>query len=105
MNSLNGPKIICGDFNLRPGTQSIEIIENDLTNLIRVYDIHDTRTSYYKKSERYADYIFTSQGIAVHDFQVLNEEVSDHVALQLDFSVMSDKPVFQNAERAEETII
>lgn len=82
---LDTPKILCGDFNLRPDTESIKIIEKGMNNLIQAYNITSTRTSYYPKAEKFADYIFTSPEITVNTFKLLQDEVSDHSPLLLDF--------------------
>lgn len=78
-------KLLCGDFNLRPDTESLKILEKDMNNLIRQYNINDTRTSYYPKQERYADYVITSPEIKINTFSVLPDEVSDHAPLLVDF--------------------
>lgn len=77
----NEDVILCGDFNLRPDTQSIALLSSRLSNLIAQFAITTTRTSYYPKPERYADYLFVSPGIKVVDFSVLPDEVSDHAAM------------------------
>jgi len=87
INTLQMPKILCGDFNLRPDTESLHILEKDLDNLVKRYDIQSTRTSFYPKAERFADYILSSAEIMVDDFKVLPDEVSDHAALFLDFTM------------------
>ena len=87
MDSLKAPKILCGDFNLRPDTRSIKIIEKKMNNLIRKYDIKSTRTSLYKKEEKFADYIFTSPDVSVNTFEVLKNEISDHSPLFLSFQL------------------
>jgi endonuclease/exonuclease/phosphatase family metal-dependent hydrolase len=84
VNSTVGSKILCGDFNLRPDTESIQILEKDMRNLIKEYSIQSTRTSIYGKEEKFADYIFTSPEIIVKNFSVLPEEVSDHAPLLLE---------------------
>jgi endonuclease/exonuclease/phosphatase family metal-dependent hydrolase len=86
-DSVSGLKIICGDFNLRPDTESIAIIEQGMHNLIKENNILSTRTSLYGKDEKYADYIFTSPEIDVKDFKVMPEEVSDHAALYLECEI------------------
>jgi endonuclease/exonuclease/phosphatase family metal-dependent hydrolase len=79
---IQGELVLCGDFNLRPDTESLKAFENvGLKNLIREYNITSTRTSHYTKEEKFADYAFTTPGIVVKDFKVLPEEVSDHAAL------------------------
>ncbi|MBP9726198.1 MAG: endonuclease/exonuclease/phosphatase family protein [Gammaproteobacteria bacterium] len=88
LNSLQVPKILSGDFNLRPDTMSISILEDNMDNLVKRFGIQSTRTSLYPKAERFADYILTSSGVLVNDFKVLPDEVSDHSPLFLDFSVL-----------------
>ena len=86
LKTLSGEIILCGDFNLRPDTESIKIFEDfGLKNLIKDYNIKSTRTSFYEKEEKFADYIFVSAGVRVMEFKVLPEEISDHAALYLDF--------------------
>lgn len=87
-SSLPGELIIAGDFNLLPDTESLLMVERELglRNLIREHGINSTRTSYYKKPIKFADYILVSPGLTINNFRVLPEEVSDHAALYLDFS-------------------
>lgn len=87
LESLSVPKLLCGDFNLRPDTESIKILEKDMRNLITDYNIQSTRTSLYPKAERFADYVLASSDITIHDFNVLPDEVSDHAALWVEFFV------------------
>lgn len=85
IEQFDGEKIVCGDFNLEPNTESIKIIEDlPMRNLIKEYTVTSTRTSLYSKEGRYADYIFVSENIKVKTFKVLPEEVSDHSALFLE---------------------
>ena len=86
MDSLNTPQIVCGDLNLRPDTKSMEILDEGMLNLVKMYNVTSTRTSLYTKKETFADYILTSPDIVVHNFSVLNDEVSDHSPLLLEFS-------------------
>jgi endonuclease/exonuclease/phosphatase family metal-dependent hydrolase len=88
MDTIKEPKILCGDFNLNPETDGIKILEKGMRNLIKDYSVSSTRTSIYftkpGKTEKFADYIFTSPDIVVKDFRVLPDEVSDHAALYLE---------------------
>ncbi|BCA95606.1 hypothetical protein TUM19329_19670 [Legionella antarctica] len=86
MDTINTPKILCGDFNLRPDTQSMKILEQGMINLVRINNIRSTRTRFYPKEEKFADYILTSPEIVVNEFTVMDDEVSDHSALYIDFS-------------------
>ncbi len=85
-SKLKGDYILCGDFNLLPDTESIKLFElHGLRNLIKEYKITSTRTSFYTKLEKHADYVFVTKGVKVEDFRVLPEEISDHAPLFLEF--------------------
>ena len=85
LNAKNNKRIICGDFNLIPNGESMEVLEDGMINLIKKYDIQSTRSSYYKKDGRFADYVIISPDVDIKDFRVLKDEVSDHLALMLEF--------------------
>lgn len=85
MNTITTRKILCGDFNLNPHTQSLKMLANDMNNLVDIYQVISTRTSLYPKEEKFADYIFTSKEILINKFEVLKDEVSDHAPLFIDF--------------------
>jgi endonuclease/exonuclease/phosphatase family metal-dependent hydrolase len=78
-------KIICGDFNLKPDTESIKILEQSTINLVKKFGITSTRSSLYTKPERFADCILVSSNIKVNHFEVLKDEVSDHLPLLLKY--------------------
>ncbi|MEK7541238.1 MAG: endonuclease/exonuclease/phosphatase family protein [Patescibacteria group bacterium] len=89
-----GEKILGGDFNLLPDTESIRMIERaGMRNLIAAYCITTTRSPFsygqYPESDRqyFADYAFVSPGIAVESFSVPQMEVSDHLPLVLEVAV------------------
>lgn len=84
IETVSGSVVMCGDFNLRPDTQSIKILEDaGLQNLIKETGVASTRTSHYTKPEKFADYVFVSKDIEVKDFKVLPDEVSDHSPIML----------------------
>lgn len=85
MDTINVPKILCGDFNLKPDTESMRILEAGMNNLIKIHNIKSTRTNLYPKEEKFADYILTSPAITINHFEVMQNEVSDHSPLFLDF--------------------
>lgn len=85
MDGLPGRKILCGDFNLLPDTQSIAILEEGMRNLVKEYGVTDTRSSLYTKPLRFADYTLVSPDIEVKNFEVLQDVVSDHLPLLLEF--------------------
>ena len=85
LQSVSGATILCGDFNLLPGTQSLALLEQEMRNLVKEYGVTSTRSQLYKKPDTYADYILASPEVIVEDFKVLKEEVSDHLPLLLTF--------------------
>jgi endonuclease/exonuclease/phosphatase family metal-dependent hydrolase len=85
LNTCDGPKILCGDFNLKPDTESVKILEVGMTNLIKTHQVTSTRTSFYDKGEKFADYVFVSPEVSINHFEVMKNEVSDHTPLFLDF--------------------
>ncbi len=85
MDALNMPKVLAGDFNLRPDTTSLEILEENMHNHVRLHNIQSTRSRYYPKDEKFADYILTSPDITVRHFEVMERDVSDHYPLYIDF--------------------
>ncbi len=91
LDSKKGAKIMVGDFNLLPETQSIKIFESNMRNLIKEFNIQRTRSklsSFYGKEDfqKFADYTFVSGDIQVKSFEVPKVEISDHLPMVLEFS-------------------
>ena len=85
IRDVSGEVVLCGDFNLRPDTKSVGLFEEaGMRNLIKEYSITSTRTPYYTKPEKFADYAFVTKEIKVKEFKVLPDEVSDHAPLYLE---------------------
>jgi endonuclease/exonuclease/phosphatase (EEP) superfamily protein YafD len=92
-----GPKIIGGDFNLMPETESIRLLEADgYKNLIKEFDIKSTRNkvSWEQFKDKpgftkqyFADYAFVSPDVKVKNFEVPYTEISDHLPLILDIEI------------------
>jgi len=90
MQEDNKRVVICGDFNLLPVTDSIKILSDIMQNLISIYKIERTRSalhSYYGKpdDQKFADFVFASPDIKIKDFKVLDDQVSDHLAMYIEF--------------------
>lgn len=86
LNQQEGEQILCGDFNLNIDTQSLKILEKNMKNLIKEYQIPTTRSGLYNWGDKFADYVFVSPEVKVINFQVPNIEVSDHLPMILEFS-------------------
>ncbi len=78
--------VVCGDFNVLLGSVTFEILGSlGLADLVVGGGHDDTRTSYYAKPGRFADYMLVSPEVSVRRFEVVAApEVSDHRALLLD---------------------
>ena len=83
LETISGAKILCGDLNLLPTTQSLALLEQGMRNLVKTYGITSTRSQFYKRPDRFADYILVSPQVQVKEFSVLAAEVSDHLPLFL----------------------
>ncbi len=86
-----GAKILTGDFNLLPQTESIRILEANYRNLIKEFNIERTRSDLSPYAERldfqkFADYTFVSKDIDTTDFKVPDLKISDHLPMILEFS-------------------
>lgn len=86
IDSLHGPVILCGDFNLAPDSQSINIINQKLTNLSIANKLRSTYNQ-FGTSDTVCDYIFVNNLVKVRSFKMSDEAVSDHKALILDFDI------------------
>ena len=62
--------VMIGDFNLSPTTESMAILENGMRNLIKEYGITSTRSEFYTKPLKFADYVLVSPDIMVKSFSV-----------------------------------
>ena len=80
-----GKKVLCGDFNLLPDTQSMAGHEQGMRNLIKEAAVSSTRSARYTKDIKFADYMLVSTDVAVDASEVIQNEVSDHLPLFLKF--------------------
>jgi endonuclease/exonuclease/phosphatase family metal-dependent hydrolase len=80
------PLVVCGDFNVLPESATFDILrELGLRDLVVAGGHTDTRTSWYEKTPRFADYMLVAPAVEVTKFEVVESpEVSDHRALVLD---------------------
>jgi endonuclease/exonuclease/phosphatase (EEP) superfamily protein YafD len=84
IRSLDGPVVLCGDFNLSPDSESLAQLNAILKNHPIEASLTSTRTQFTQKTE-VCDYIFTSPDIQVKRFEMLEAIASDHAALIVEF--------------------
>jgi exonuclease III len=93
LEKLDGQKILGGDFNLNPDTESIAILEaSKMTNLISKFQVQSTRTTKYPEEKRklnpFADYVFVDQSLSINSFSVdTTFEGSDHAPMYLSIDI------------------
>ncbi len=86
IGGLNGPIILCGDFNLAPDSESIGVISAKLRNLSVENGLKRTYTE-LSIVNAVCDYIFINDRVKVERFEMSEALVSDHKALVLEFEV------------------
>lgn len=91
LTERQGAKILCGDFNLMPDTESIRMLGRVLSDLIQEYKITNTRNEIswnkYHDRQSFADFTFVSREIKVSAFEVPYNLVSDHLPMILGFNI------------------
>lgn len=93
MRDRAGAKIIGGDFNLSPDTESVQMFERaGYVDHVQRNGIATTRNElawsrYPDNIQKYADYVFTKDGVTVNEFVVPACLVSDHLPLIVDFDL------------------
>ncbi len=99
LQGRNELKILMGDFNALPETQSVKMFQDaGLKNLIDEYNITTTRGSLMRKLfpeyehgkygfQEFADYTFLSPEIKVTSFEVPDEPISDHLPMILEIDI------------------
>ena len=85
IKTVSGKKVLVGDMNLNPDTESMKILEQGMINLIKEHGATSTRSRFYEKPGKFADYILASPDVRVKKFTVMQNEVSDHLPLLLEF--------------------
>ena len=91
LDKFKSNKIICGDFNMDPDTESVKIIENNMKNLIKDFNIKSTRPTSLNFKRSVSDYVIVSKDIDVEEFCVMDTKVSDHLPIIVRFN-------FKNSE-------
>lgn len=91
MSELDGPKILCGDMNVVAESPAMRPFDESFEDLTNTYKIEDTLTRFGKVSGIACDHILVSPEIAVKEFKVLEDLVSDHKPLTMEFDLRSNE--------------
>lgn len=94
-----GEKIITGDFNLLPETESVRVFEESgFQDLVADFGITTTRGTLIKQLhpeystseygfQEFADYTFATPGVHVSTYEVPDLSISDHLPLIVTFNI------------------
>ena len=82
------PVIFVGDFNVTLQTEYIRRLSGNWCNLIKKHGVESTRSSFYSKQDRYADYIFLPSCYQDLTFEVVDLSISDHLPLSCEFKLI-----------------
>ena len=79
------PVVVCGDFNVLPVSETFRVLARVAPyNLVTTRGHPGTRTSFYEKPEKFADYMLVNGPLRDARFDVVREpEISDHCPLVL----------------------
>jgi endonuclease/exonuclease/phosphatase family metal-dependent hydrolase len=93
LEKKEGYKIVGGDFNLMPETESVKMFAKyGYRDLIEEFRFGNTRNEVswakYQNKQCYSDYLFLGDGMKVEEFSVPYNEISDHLPLILKVSFL-----------------
>jgi endonuclease/exonuclease/phosphatase family metal-dependent hydrolase len=87
LHTLKTPIIFAGDLNVRAESPVMRLFDGWLKDLTAEYEIADTLTQFGKVRNVPCDHILVSDEIKVLEFEVLEDLVSDHKPLLLEFEL------------------
>ena len=91
--SLKEPFLLSGDFNVDNNSQIIRTLEKYGRNLPKEYQVTNTlnprthRARHLFPKGLAVDFIFTSPTLLVKDFQMLHDDISDHLGLAVTIEI------------------
>ncbi|MCA9327349.1 endonuclease/exonuclease/phosphatase family protein [Candidatus Saccharibacteria bacterium] len=87
LRTIDGPVIFAGDMNVDPGTPAMQLFDGVLDDLTGTHEVTNTMSSLGKLQGVAPDHILVGPEVHVRDFRVLEDLVSDHQALLLEFDL------------------
>lgn len=81
------PTVIAGDMNVNPGTSAMRLFDGLAEDLTATHGISSTLSVLGKVRDVACDHILVNDLVRVNGFRVLDDLVSDHQALVLEFDV------------------
>lgn len=93
IKTIQSPFILSGDFNVSKTSQIVTSLDSLARNLIKENNIINTlnprlhRIKHLFPEGLVVDFVYTEKSIRVRKFQVINENLSDHLGLYLKFEI------------------
>jgi endonuclease/exonuclease/phosphatase family metal-dependent hydrolase len=87
LKQVHLPLIFAGDLNLKSESEAMRVFDNTLEDLTAIHHIPTTLSVVGKVTNVACDHILISPEVEVQRFEALDDLVSDHKALLLDFSL------------------
>lgn len=87
INALDGPVVYAGDLNVDPDTPAMQLFGDKFDDLTGSRNISNTMSVLGKLQGVAPDHILVNSDVRVTDFRVLEDLVSDHQALVIEFDV------------------
>lgn len=91
VDQLPVPKVLCGDMNVRPESETMQLFKGSLANLTEIHKLTTTLTQVGAAFDRDnivpCDHVLISPEISVQKFYASEKIISDHKALVLLFDV------------------
>jgi len=93
MKHVPAPFVLSGDFNVTPDSQIVKWMDAIGKNLTTEYHITNTLNARTHRAKTLfpkglaVDYIYTSKKIQVKSFAVINDDLSDHLGLKMEFEI------------------
>lgn len=88
VTKLEGAVILAGDLNVDPGTPAMQLYDSLLEDLTGTHGVTNTMSRLGKLRGVAPDHILVSPEVKVQAFRVLEDLVSDHQALLLEFDLV-----------------
>ncbi len=86
------PVIIAGDMNVNPRTDTMRVLSENFEDLVESHGITNTLSPLGKVQNVACDHVLINSLVVPGSFRVLDDLVSDHLAVTLEFELQNHQP-------------
>lgn len=87
IKDLDGPIVFAGDLNVNPHTATMRLFDGVLEDLLVTHGVTNTISQLGKVQGIACDHVLVNNRVQVHNLRVLDDLVSDHKAVVLEFEI------------------